>query len=1358
MPRTSGNVAVQCTDAVPAGATVFPGIRNQGTPGGLNGDNYVARPQTCSGCRRTIPGSEFRTAETSFFDGSNVRNAAAAERSFVQRTTRQQARSGNRRGPPSAHLAHAAAAASSSHNRSADNSDLCTRPSWVDAYTAYKQIKKGKASGSKSALWLRWQLQKQLFNLGCFIQKHCGKVLFLGLLLLSLCCVGLKTASLETNVERLWVEEGGRLQTELDYTKKVLGEGSGSTYEIVIQTPSKGGSVLSAQSLLLHYKALRAATKISVELFDRTWDFTDLCFKPSFPSLDEGAIIDSILAALQPCTIITPLDCFWEGSKLLGPKTGIHLPGYPGQVFRWTNLNPQSLVRALSTLKTALPVSVESIQEILDRAGIGSAYQEKPCLNPEDTECPKTAPNAGSKQPLDIGRQLSGGCSGFASRYMHWEEELIVGGISRNRDGHITKAEAIQSMILLLGEKEVYEYVKYYKNDFSSIDWSLDKAGQVLQAWQRKFTKEINKIAMTSTTLNSSADNIYPFSSTSLIDLLQEFSEVSTVRVALGYALMIIPFLALGLGVDDMFLLIHTVAETGKKLEMPFPEQTGECLKRVGVSILLTSVSNACAFFIAAIIPIPALRAFCLQASVLPLSLLQYSQQISEYSQNSDRNRPRAAKAAILVLFNLATILFVFPAVISLDMIRRGQNKVDILCCISGSSSTAIDMGASRGRSPPPDYYDSTAPPAYSNLGLSLHQTILQTQPDGSNPVTVLAPPRYDNHEFHCVPGNAVCPVTSSLPPSTTSSRQCLTPEDTTSCQDHCSQAHRECCSWPLTRFARNVLAPLLQKTPTKIFTIIMFVISITLGIIGTIKVKDGLDITDVVPRETLEYNFLKAQSKYFGFYNFYAVTMKDFDYASDQQLLHDYYQAFQQVDKIIKRDDGTLPDFWLTMMRDWLLDMQAAFDEDWKRGHLTRNGWYKNATDDGIIGYMLMLQTGDSEKSIDMDRVFQGRLVDKDGIIYQDAFYNYLTAWAAIDALAYYSSDANLQPMPRDCLNVTDYVHNKVEMCTVFVYVLLTVARSQPLIFSQLAFYLHDLGDTAAVTSTVIEIRDICDKFATHGLPNYPSGIIFTFWEQYLNLRFYLMLALICILSGIFLVLSIVLMSPWTAFTVVLVLAMMVIELFGFMGLIGIKLSAVPAVILIVSVGIGVEFTVHICLGFLTSIGSRNKRMRMALEHMFAPVVHGAMTTFLGVVMLALSEFDFIVKYFFMVLTALIVIGLLNGLVLLPVLLSIMGPKAEVIPADRSDYLAPPSPELPPAPNPRERPVRSVSRRVYPRMPSDISLTTITEEPSSQAVSCLGTSEDQGNDYKSKKRKSTTTTVTDKMELESESEEDQSS
>lgn len=40
-----------------------------------------------------------------------------------------------------------------------------------------------------------------------------------------------------------------------------------------------------------------------------------------------------------------------------------------------------------------------------------------------------------------------------------------------------------------------------------------------------------------------------------------------------------------------------------------------------------------------------------------------------------------------------------------------------------------------------------------------------------------------------------------------------------------------------------------------------------------------------------------------------------------------------------------------------------------------------------------------------------------------------------------------------------------------------------------------------------------------------------------------------------------------------------MAVELFGIMGLMGIKLSAIPVVILIASVGIGVEFTVHVAL-----------------------------------------------------------------------------------------------------------------------------------------------------------------------------------
>lgn len=48
---------------------------------------------------------------------------------------------------------------------------------------------------------------------------------------------------------------------------------------------------------------------------------------------------------------------------------------------------------------------------------------------------------------------------------------------------------------------------------------------------------------------------------------------------------------------------------------------------------------------------------------------------------------------------------------------------------------------------------------------------------------------------------------------------------------------------------------------------------------------------------------------------------------------------------------------------------------------------------------------------------------------------------------------------------------------------------------------------------------------------------------------------------------------------------------------------------------------------GFLTAQGSRNLRAAQALEHMFAPVTDGAVSTLLGLLMLAGSNFDFIVR-----------------------------------------------------------------------------------------------------------------------------------
>lgn len=36
---------------------------------------------------------------------------------------------------------------------------------------------------------------------------------------------------------------------------------------------------------------------------------------------------------------------------------------------------------------------------------------------------------------------LTGGCHGFSSKFMHWKEELIYGGVMKNRAGYISRSE-----------------------------------------------------------------------------------------------------------------------------------------------------------------------------------------------------------------------------------------------------------------------------------------------------------------------------------------------------------------------------------------------------------------------------------------------------------------------------------------------------------------------------------------------------------------------------------------------------------------------------------------------------------------------------------------------------------------------------------------------------------------------------------------------------------------------------------------------------------------------------------------------------------------------------------------------------
>lgn len=113
-----------------------------------------------------------------------------------------------------------------------------------------------------------------------------------------------------------------------------------------------------------------------------------------------------------------------------------------------------------------------------------------------------------------------------------------MGGAKHNKTGHIIKAEALQTVVQLMGEREFYDYMN---NDAKvrHIDWSQEKATKILETWQRAFSREVQQRF----DLNITEDyNHYAFSTITLNDILKKYSEVNYTAVIIGGAIIVSSF------------------------------------------------------------------------------------------------------------------------------------------------------------------------------------------------------------------------------------------------------------------------------------------------------------------------------------------------------------------------------------------------------------------------------------------------------------------------------------------------------------------------------------------------------------------------------------------------------------------------------------------------------------------------------------------------------------------------------------------------------------------------------------------------------------------------------------------------
>jgi predicted RND superfamily exporter protein len=169
-----------------------------------------------------------------------------------------------------------------------------------------------------------------------------------------------------------------------------------------------------------------------------------------------------------------------------------------------------------------------------------------------------------------------------------------------------------------------------------------------------------------------------------------------------------------------------------------------------------------------------------------------------------------------------------------------------------------------------------------------------------------------------------------------------------------------------------------------------------------------------------------------------------------------------------------------------------------------------------------------------------------------------------------------------------------------------------------------------------------------------------YTIWEFYAVSAQELMMTTIVgvvAVTGV----AFILMPHWTSSLFVLpLISVLYVDLLGMMQWAGIHINPVSYIALVMSIGLLVDYVMHVLLRYYESSGNRKEKAVEMLRTMGSSILVGGISTFLGTLPLAFSSSD-IFTTIFIAFLGLVTLGCGHSLILLPVILSTIGPEDQI-------------------------------------------------------------------------------------------------
>ncbi|EPT31101.1 patched family protein [Toxoplasma gondii ME49] len=176
---------------------------------------------------------------------------------------------------------------------------------------------------------------------------------------------------------------------------------------------------------------------------------------------------------------------------------------------------------------------------------------------------------------------------------------------------------------------------------------------------------------------------------------------------------------------------------------------------------------------------------------------------------------------------------------------------------------------------------------------------------------------------------------------------------------------------------------------------------------------------------------------------------------------------------------------------------------------------------------------------------------------------------------------------------------------------------------------------------------------------PIYPIAYTYMmiFYESDLGILSSVLINMLSAGLAMLLVAFVLIPEALAGFLVILMICLIDLALFGFMYFWRVKLHMVSTIALVISIGFAVDYSAHLCHTFTHCKGeTREKRVIESLVLMGNPIFHGASSTLLGIMLLGFSE-SFVFTVFFRMMVMVVAFGASHGMLLLPVILSWIGP-----------------------------------------------------------------------------------------------------